>query len=154
MQARLRVSKQPQQSCWGGRRVRRRELPCSSQEIGRGNFKRRVPLNLAPRAHEACGDRPDLSITPQPDLEARKGIAESLHGLCQYRRENCRLSESALYAVLHMRSSSERPDARPHRASTMVYGCLNVGLAVNPPTPPEITRSEVSSRNGASFERR
>ena len=136
MQARLRVSEQPQQSCWGGRRVRRRELPCSSQEIGRGNLKRWVSLDLAPRAHEACGDRADFSITPHPYLEARKGIAESLHGLCQYRRENCRLSESALYAVFHMRSSSERPDARPHRASTMVYGCLSVGLTVNPRNPP------------------
>ena len=120
MQARLRVSKQPQQSCWAGRGARRRELPCRRQKIGRGNLKRWVPLNLAPRAHEACGDRPDLSITPQPDLEARKGIAESLHGLCQYRRENCRLSESALYAVLHMRSS--RAPRRP------LTPCVNYGL--------------------------
>ena len=140
MQARLRVSKQPQQPCWGGRRVRRRELPCGGQKVGRGNLKRWVPLDLAPRGHETCGDRPDLSITPQPDLEAREGIAESLHGLCQYRRENSRLSESALYAVLHMRSSSERPDARPHRASTMVYGCLNVGLAVKLAHPPRDCR--------------
>ena len=96
MQAGLRVSKQPQQSCWGGRRARRRELSCSGQKIGRSNLEGWVPLNLAPRGHETCGDRPDLSITPHPYLEARKGIAESLHGLCQYRRENFRLSESAL----------------------------------------------------------
>jgi hypothetical protein len=137
MQARLRVSKQPQQSCWPSRGARRRELPCSGQKIGRGNLERWVPLNLAPRAHEACGDRPDLSITAQPYLEACKGIAESLHGLYQHRRENCG-TVSALFkcvSVFHVRSSSWRPDTRSHRESAMVYVRLSVGRGS--PTNPD-----------------